>query len=408
MKTFFKILGGLVLLLILAAGGFAAYVAIDGIPKYETAPPDLKVEVTPERVARGKLISHILCQQCHLDTKTGRLTGHRMPDLPPEFGAAYSKNITRDPNAGIGSWTDGEIAFLLRTGIRRDGRYTPPWMPKFNRLADEDIHSIIAFLRSDDSLVQADPAPDRESEPSFLAKFLAHVVFKPFRYPDHKIVPPDTNDKVAYGRYLALDAFDCFGCHSGDFKKMNDREPEKSYLFFGGGNRMPDLGGRVIATANLTPDKETGIGDWTEAQFVKAVREGVRPDGRLLRYPMARLSELTESEVKAIYAYLRTVPPLKHAIARNFDDYGGAPLADGKAIYVKYGCVACHGETGVGVGDLTLAKRDFPADSALRAWIQDPSSFKPLTKMPSFQGIIKDEEFGPLIAYVRELGSKSP
>jgi mono/diheme cytochrome c family protein len=406
MKMFFKILGGLVLLLIVGVGGFLAFIAIDGIPSYKTDPPDLKVEVTPERVARGKLIAHILCAECHLDTKTGHLTGHRLPDLPPQFGAAYSKNLTHDKNVGIGGWTDGEIAFLLRTGIRRDGKYTPPWMPKLNRIADEDILSIIAFLRSDDPLVHADPAPDKESEPSFLVKFLTHVAFKPFRYPDHKIVPPDSNDKVAFGKYLALDAFDCFACHSGDFKKLNDREPEKSFQFFGGGNQMPDLGGRIIVTANLTPDKETGIGDWTEAQFVKAVREGVRPDGHLLRYPMTKVGELTEGEVKAIYAYLRTVPPLKHPIARAFDDFGGAPLANGGEIYRKYGCIACHGETGVGVGDLTLAKRDFPADSSLGMWIRNPSSFKPLTKMPSFQGVIKEEEFAPLIAYVRELGNR--
>ncbi|MBW8887509.1 MAG: c-type cytochrome [Fibrobacteres bacterium] len=406
MKMFFKILGGLVLLLVVGVGGFLAFIAIDGIPHYKTEPPDLKVEVTPERVARGKLISHILCSECHLDTKTGHLTGHRLPDLPPQFGVAYSKNLTHDKNVGIGGWTDGEIAFLLRTGIRRDGKYTPPWMPKLNRIADEDIYSIIAFLRSDDSLVQSDPSPDKESEPSFLVKFLTHVAFKPFRYPDHKIVPPDSNDKVAFGKYLALDAFDCFACHSGDFKKLNDREPEKSFQFFGGGNEMPDLGGRVIVTANLTPDGENGIGDWTEAEFVKAVREGIRPDGRMLRYPMTKVSELTEKEVGAIYAYLRTVPPLNHHIVRNFDDYGGAPLTEGKAIYNKYGCIACHGETGVGVGDLTLAKRDFPADSSLRSWIRNPPSFKPLTKMPSFQGLIKDEEFAPLIAYVRELGNR--
>jgi mono/diheme cytochrome c family protein len=406
MKSLFKILGGIVLLVVLLAGGFAAFIAIDGIPKYKTAPPDLKVEVTPERVARGKLISHILCSECHLDTKTGRLTGYRLPDLPPEFGIAYSKNITQDKNVGIGAWTDGEIAFLLRTGIRRDGQYTPPWMPKLNRIADEDIQSIIAFLRSDDSLVQADPSPDHESEPSFLVKFLSHVAFKPFSYPDHKVVPPDTNEKVAYGKYLALDAYDCFACHSGDFKKLNDREPEKSFRFFGGGNQMPDLGGRVIVTANLTPDQETGIGAWSEAQFVKAVREGVRPDGHLLRYPMVKVSELTEGEVKAIYAYLRTVPPLRNAVARNFDDYGGAALTDGKAVFHKYGCVACHGESGVGAGDVTLAKADFPADSSLRSWIKNPSFFKPLTKMPSFQGIIKEDEFAPLIAYVRELGAR--
>jgi mono/diheme cytochrome c family protein len=404
MKLFFKILGGLVLLLALLAGGFAAFVAIDGVPHYPTHPPDIKVEITPGRVARGKLIANMLCSECHLDNKTGRLTGHRLPELPPEFGAAFSKNLTHDKNVGIGGWTDGEIAFLLRTGIRRDGQYTPPWMPKLARMQDEDIQSIIAFLRSDDSLVMADPAPEQESQPSFLVKFLCHVAFKPFDFPTRPIKAPDTADKVAFGRYLALDAFDCFACHSGDFKKMNDREPEKSFRFFAGGNMMPDLGGTVIATANLTPDPETGIGKWTEEQFVKAVREGVRPDGRQLRYPMTKRNEFTESEVKAIYAYLKTVPPLRHEIARNFADLSGAALSDGKAVYHKYGCVACHTESGVGVGDLTLAKRDFPADSALQAWIRNPASFKPLTKMPSFQGIIKDEEFAPLVAYVRELG----
>ena len=70
-------------------------------------------------------------------------------------------------------------------------------------------------------------------------KFLTHVAFKPFDYPKAAIKAPDTADQVAYGRYLALDAFDCFACHSGDFKKMNDREPEKSFRFFGGGNGMP-------------------------------------------------------------------------------------------------------------------------------------------------------------------------
>lgn len=404
MKTFFKILGGLILVLLLVVGGFLAFVAYDGIPKYPVKPPDLRIEVTPERVARGKNISNMLCSECHLDNKTGRLTGHKLPDLPPEFGAAYSKNLTRDKNAGIGSWTDGEIAFLLRTGIRRDGQYTPPWMPKLPRIDDEEIASIIAFLRSDDSLVQADPTPDQESEPTFLVKFLTHVAFKPHPYPSAPIKAPDTTDKVAFGRYLAVDAFDCYACHSGDFKKMNDREPEKSFRYFGGGNGMPDLSGKVIYTANLTPDAETGLGKWTEDQFVKAVREGVRPDGRIIRYPMSRRPEFTEGEVKAIWAYLKTVPPIRNEVARGFDDLGGAVLTEGKAVYLKYGCVACHTEMGIGAGDVTKAKVNFPNDSLLQAWIRNPASFRPLTKMPSFQGIIKDEEYAPLIAYVRELG----
>jgi mono/diheme cytochrome c family protein len=404
MKTFFKVFGGLVLLILIAAGGFAAFIAYDGIPKYAVAPPDLKVEITPERVARGRIISNMLCSECHLSQKTGRLTGHRLTELPPELGAAFSKNITHDKDVGIGSWSDGEIAFLLRTGIRRDGRYTPPWMPKLAHIDDEEINAIIAFLRSDDSLVAADPTPDEESRPSFLTKFLTHVAFKPFDYPTRPIKAPDTSDKIAYGRYLAVEAFDCFPCHSGDFKKMNSQEPEKSFRFFGGGNGMPDPQGNLLYTANLTPDPETGIGKWTEAEFVRAVREGVRPDGRSMRYPMRRTPELTETDVQAIYAYLKTVPAIHYAVPRNFTDLSGSALTDGKAIFKKYGCVACHTETGVGVGDATKAAVDFPADSSLQAWIENPAAIRPMTKMPPFQGLIKAEEYPPLLAFVRSLG----
>jgi mono/diheme cytochrome c family protein len=406
MKRVFKYLGIFLLLAAVAVGAFLLKVQLTGIPTYEVQKVDLEVEVTPEKVARGKVIANMLCSNCHLDTKTGRLTGQRMADLPAEFGAAYSKNITQDREAGIGAWTDGEIAYMLRTGVNRHGKYTPPWMPKLPRIDDREIEAIIAFLRSGDSLVQADPTPDKESEPTFLVKFLTHVAFKPFEYPKAPIRAPDSSDKVAYGRYLALDAFDCYACHRGDFKKMNDREPEKSFRFFGGGNAMPGLDGVPIHTANLTPD-ESGLGKWTEEQFVKALREGVRPDGRVMRYPMVRYPEFTEGEARAIWAYLKTVPAIRHEVPRNFKEVSGAPLSDGKAIYEKYGCSACHGETGVGVGDVTLAKRNFPTDSLLQAWIRNPPSFRPLTKMPPFEGVIQEAEYAPLIAYVRGLGDKA-
>ena len=402
MKLLLKIIGGLLLLIVLFVGGFFAYVQITGIPSYETQPVDLKVEATPVRVARGKAIANMLCKQCHLDLATGKLTGHRLEDLPPDFGTAYSRNITRDPEHGVGSWTDGEIAYLLRTGIKRNGHYAPPWMVKLPRIADEDIYSIIAFLRSDDSLVQASSIPSRESQPSFLAKFLCHVAFKPFVYPDHEIKAPDIHDKVVYGKYIVQDVLSCYSCHSASFKTMDENHPEKSQGYLGGGNGMPGMDGKLVYTANLTPDL-TGIGNLSEDDFVKAVREGIRPDGRPLRYPMTRLPELGEEEARAIYAYLKTVPPIHNEVNRTFSDLGGSALSDGKAIYHKYGCIACHGETGVGLGDLTRSKIDFPADSSLRAWIQNPPSFKPMTKMPPFKGIIQDAEYAPLMAYVRQL-----
>ena len=64
-------------------------------------------------------------------------------DAPKEFGEIYAPNITKDTQYGIGGWTDAEIMYLLRTGIKRDGSYVPPYMAKLPMLSDEDMASII-------------------------------------------------------------------------------------------------------------------------------------------------------------------------------------------------------------------------------------------------------------------------
>src|SRR6185369_6427485 len=107
------------------------YVAITGIPSYPRGNVNLKVQTSAAKVERGRKYASMLCVGCHLDPATGKLTGKRVADVPTVFGAAFSKNITRDAAYGIGSWTDGDLAYLLRTGITRTGRYAPPWMPKY-------------------------------------------------------------------------------------------------------------------------------------------------------------------------------------------------------------------------------------------------------------------------------------
>jgi mono/diheme cytochrome c family protein len=227
-KKALKIVAALVALLLLAAGGFALYVQQTGIPHYPVQKVDLHVEVTPERIARGRKIASMLCAECHLDPKTKQLTGQKMEDMPPQFGVAYSLNITQDRDKGIGAWTDGEIAYLLRTGIARDGRYTPPWMVKLPRASDEEIASIIAFLRSADPMVQPSAIEDHPSSPTFFAKFLTHVAFKPFPYPTQPIPDPPAGDRLALGKHLALDVVNCFSCHSADFATNDDGPPERS------------------------------------------------------------------------------------------------------------------------------------------------------------------------------------
>lgn len=312
-----KYLGILVLVILLIIGGGALFISVRGVPSYEVNIPEHHVEVTPEKVERGKKLASMLCVHCHMNRETGALTGQRMEDAP-EFGYLYSQNITQDPEHGIGNWTDGELLYLLRTGVRPDGKYTPPWMAKLPHMSNEDVDAIIAFLRSDDPLVAAKAVPDEPCEASFLTKFLCMVAFKPLPMPEKPVLPIDTTDKVALGKYY-VHSLDCFGCHSASFETMNVLEPEKTAGYLGGGNQsLKDLEGNQVVSSNLTPHK-TGIGNWTEQKFINAVRHGLVEGEPALRYPMIPYPELTEYEASAIFAYLRSVPPIENTIDRNVE-----------------------------------------------------------------------------------------
>jgi mono/diheme cytochrome c family protein len=392
--------------LAVALGVAALSIHLGGLPSFTPQEPPVKAEPTPEQLSRGRKLVGLLCQDCHENTRTHQLTGKPMSDLPKAFGEIYSKNITNHPTRGIGQWSDGQLVYFLRTGVRPDGQYVPPWMAKFPHLSDADLLAVVAFLRSGAPLVAAsDALPPGVTRPSLLSKVLARTVFRPLPYPAQPVEAPPKADRVAYGRYLTF-ALDCYSCHSADFKTMNVLEPEKTPGFLGGGNLLVDGAGAEIFSANLTPDDETGIGRWTEAQFVRAVTTGVRPDGRVLRYPMLPKTGLEVEEVGAIYAYLRTVPKLHHEVKRPAAPGAVAAAQDrsGAALFEIYGCVSCHGTSGVGpVGDLRSANEHYPSDRDLRTWIDEAPSLKPGTRMPAWKGLIREEDYAPLLEHVRAL-----
>jgi mono/diheme cytochrome c family protein len=388
-----------------AAVAFVGFCAVRGIPVQEPPKtPDLHVTITPERVARGQKLADVLCNQCHADEATGRLTGKRMDDTPPEFGEVFSQNITQHRAKGIGAWTDGQIAYFVRTGVRPNGTYAPPWMVKLPLLSDEDMASIIAYLRSDDPRVAASDAdPPGRTKPALLSKVLANTVIKPLPYPSQPVPMPAKTDRLAYGRYLAIN-YDCYACHSASFTKLDPLLPERSAGYFGGGNELKGADGQTIRTANLTPDDDTGIGRLSEAQFIRAVKEGFRPDGRVLRAPMSPRPSLEDDEVSAIYTYLRSLPKIKNPIQRDLapPSPGDDP---GHRAFVSYGCASCHTETGVGPGgaDLRRANEHWATDEELRTWIDDAPKLRPGTRMPGWRGVIAEKDYGPLIGHVRKL-----
>jgi len=319
MRKVFRVLMLIVVLLIVVIGLFALFINYREMPVYKVENIDLHVEVTPQRIEKGRKMASMLCFSCHYNSQTQKFTGRLLSEAP-QFGKIYSANITHDSVAGIGKLTDGQLLYFIRTGVKPDGEYVPPYMPKLIHIADEDLYSIIAFLRSDDSRVQADPTPSPKSQQSFLTKFLVTIkVFKPFEFPKEPIPLPDTTNQVAWGKYITIYQYECYSCHSKDFSKNNYDVPEKSDGYFAGGNIMYQLDGTKITTLNITSDKETGIGNWNEDDFMKAVKSGIVPGGQpALRYPMIPYLNLTDNELNAVYAYLKTVPPIKNKVERKF------------------------------------------------------------------------------------------
>jgi hypothetical protein len=320
MKKVLKWLLIIIGIVVLLAGITALIIWLKPLPSYTAEKINLKIDYTPERVQNGVRLASMLCRNCHFNESTGKFTGREMTEID-HFGKVIAKNITRHPDAGIGKWTDGELVYFIRTGIKPNGDYVPPYMPKLVHLSDEDMNSLIAFLRSEHPWVQADNTRQQDSKPSFLVKFLVFIgAMEPFDFPKQSINPPDTANVVEYGKYIALYQMECFACHSKDFAKNDYYHPEKSVGFFGGGNEMKNDKGEIVRSANITMDDETGIGSWTEDEFVQAVRTATHPRRKApLRQPMMPYAGLSENEVKAVYAYLKTIPKINNKVDRNFE-----------------------------------------------------------------------------------------
>ena len=263
MKRVLKAIGYLLVIIFIAGLSFVAYLEISGIPKYAVEKVDFpQVQVTPERIAMGEKIAAVQCIVCHRGSG-GKLSGRLLQEIPPSFGEIHSANITQSKEHGIGNWTDEQIAYLLRTGCKPNGQFIPFYMPKFVHMSNEDLKSIISFLHSDRPAVQPSELADVPSKPSLLIKFLCQVAFKKIPYPKAVIAEPDTNNLKDYGKYLVTGRYDCYPCHSKDFKTCNMEFPEKSEGFMGGGNTLMTLDGKERFSANITMCEKTGIGNWT-------------------------------------------------------------------------------------------------------------------------------------------------
>jgi mono/diheme cytochrome c family protein len=225
-------------------------------------------------------------------------------------GQFFSKNITP---AGIGNWTDGEVLRAIASGVSKDGSALFPVMPHaaYGRMDKEDVLSIIAYLRTLPAIAHEVPA----SVPDFPMNFIINTIPKKAEFSKR----PDPSDQLAYGAYL-FNAAACGDCHT----KQEKGQPIAG-MELAGGFEFPLFTGGVVRSANITPDTETGIGTWTEQQFVDRFK--VFADSSYVPpvfgkgefntvMPWMMYAQMTTDDLKAIYAYLKTVKPIKNQVQR--------------------------------------------------------------------------------------------
>jgi len=286
-------LGGLIGLVLVAAA--ALYLIAGGrIDKTYTIPAEtIAIPSDQASIDRGRHLATAIgkCVDCH----GGNFGGTIFLDVtaPPLF-RAVAPNLTRGQGGLGGQLSDADFARAIRHGVGPDGKALLV-MPAddYSTMSDADLGALIAYIRSL-------PPVDSQLPPSEIRPLgrilLAAGQLPPFAAEmiDHNArrdAAPPVGVTPEYGRYLAMTG-GCTGCHGPGLS----------------GGAIPGVPPDFPRAQNITP---TGIGGWTEEDFFRALRQGKRPDGSSLDpfMPWMATRQMTDDEIKALLAYLRTVPP---------------------------------------------------------------------------------------------------
>ncbi len=282
-----------------------------------TNEPEFKALPSPERLARGKYIVEGIahCFMCHGDQDYAHGSSQPLPERKGAgkivkgelYDGVFSPeglvvpNITPDQETGAGSWTDAQFERAIRHGIGHDSRELYEYMPYpyFRSMTDEDVASVIVYIRSLPGVHNTLP---KRNLP-FPVKVNLHLEMEP-------PLLANATEQVKHGWYLVRLA-QCNDCHTPN---SETGEPIPA-MMFGGGARMQGAWGDVV-TPNITSDP-SGISHYDEAMFIKTIRTGhasggVRELNTLMPYSYFR--NMRDEDLKAIFAFLSTLPHVKHNV----------------------------------------------------------------------------------------------
>jgi mono/diheme cytochrome c family protein len=318
MKRFKKIMKwtGIILLVIIAGLLILTYSRQNR--KFDAPFPAIHASTDSTIIKRGEYLVYgpAHCSFCHAtkdeieEMKKGKtlpLAGGFEFNLGA-LGKIWTRNLTPDPETGLGKISDEAIARTLRYGVGSDGRAILDFMP-FHDASDEDLTAIISYLRSMKPVKREIPKTQYKLLGKAINAFLLEPV-GPTETPPVSVKPDST---AVYGKYLVSSIGNCRGCHT----PRNPLTGAYAGPDFSGGVEIDSEvnPGEKFITPNLTPDKETGwIKGWTEQMFIERFRKGRNYSGTPM--PWESFNKMSDNDLKAIYRYLATVKPINHKIER--------------------------------------------------------------------------------------------
>jgi mono/diheme cytochrome c family protein len=286
---------------------------------------NVKIEITPERVERGRYLAENVsqCMDCHSTRDWAKFSAPTVPGTDGKGGEAFDRSMGFPGNYyapnitpfHLKDWTDGELFRAITAGVSRDGHALFPVMPYtyYGKMDREDIYSIIAYIRT--------LSPIEHTAPASNSNFPMNIIINTIPAAGTFSEKPAATDTVNYGKYL-VNAAGCAECHTP--AKMGQIIEEK--MFSGG--RYFEMPNGAIISKNITPDKQTGIGSWTEEEFVNRFKafensdhysaEGLKPGDFNTIMPWANYAKMTNEDLAAIYAYLQTVQPIPNKVEKVF------------------------------------------------------------------------------------------
>lgn len=297
-----------------------------------------KAETSAEEIKQGEYITKAAgCADCHTINNHQPMAGGFRMDVP-KFGIFHTPNITPDKETGIGNWTLEDFQRALRDGIRPDGSAYYPSFPyrSYTKLKNSDIRKMFAYLKSLEPVHQPNIPhdlfwmySDRRGLIGWRAPYFnfshrdgeGHIkvgrgAFRPLKFPSPRWAADVDLKKWNRGAYLVEAVHHCAECHT----------PRTEFPLPPGGllisnwmaGTYESVAGDIIP--NITPDRMTGLGDWSKHDWIRFLASGINPKNKTPGGEMAHViqntSSLTKADREAIAIYMMSLPPVRSVLPK--------------------------------------------------------------------------------------------